>query len=157
MSEFGIMSSEDGETIMMRKGKINQQVEALSLTLATLLGLKREGKTQELEACLKNACKELTGLDWGLTMTLTTDSLLSLLTTDNHLDVGRCATLAVLLHEQGILDEERGLVPVAQNRYRKAARLLSEAMQSDSQLRTSQFQARLADLAGKLQAGNKAS
>jgi hypothetical protein len=151
------MSSEDGETIMMRKGKINQQVEALSLTLATLLGLKREGKTQELEACLKNACKELTGLDWGLTMTLTTDSLLSLLTTDNHLDVGRCATLAVLLHEQGILDEERGLVPVAQNRYRKAARLLSEAMQSDSQLRTSQFQARLADLAGKLQAGNKAS
>ncbi len=142
---------------MMRKGKINQQVEALSLTLATLLGLKREGKTQELEACLKNACKELTGLDWGLTMTLTTDSLLSLLTTDNHLDVGRCATLAVLLHEQGILDEERGLVPVAQNRYRKAARLLSEAMQSDSQLRTSQFQARLADLAGKLQAGNKAS
>ena len=157
MSEFGIMSSEDGETIMMRKGKINQQVEALSLTLATLLGLKREGKTQELEACLKNACKELTGLDWGLTMTLTTDSLLSLLTTDNHLDVGRCATLAVLLHEQGILDEERGLVPVAQNRYRKAARLLSEAMQSDSQLRTSQFQARLVDLAGKLQAGNKAS
>jgi hypothetical protein len=151
------MSSEDGETIMMRKGKINQQVEALSLTLATLLGLKREGKTQELEACLKNACKELTGLDWGLTMTLTTDSLLSLLTTDNHLDVGRCATLAVLLHEQGILDEERGLVPVAQNRYRKAARLLSEAMQSDSQLRTSQFQARLADLAGKLQAGHKAS
>jgi len=142
---------------MMRKGKINQQVEALSLTLATLLGLKREGKTQELEACLKNACKELTGLDWGLTMTLTTDSLLSLLTTDNHLDVGRCATLAVLLHEQGILDEERGLVPVAQNRYRKAARLLSEAMQSDSQLRTSQFQARLVDLAGKLQAGNKAS
>ena len=135
---------------MLRKGIVDQQIEALGRALAKFAGLREKGDAAEAQKALQNACRELTGLDWNLAQSFSADSLLSLLRTPQGLDAGRCANIAVLLQEQGRLDEEAGQRVAAKGRYQKSLRLLTEALTQEKRLWTPDFTARLHDLTARI-------
>jgi hypothetical protein len=135
---------------MLRKGVVERQVELLSSLLSKLLKLTEVGNTAEAGELLHNSCRELTGLNWNLVHTLPTESLLQFLTVGGMLDAGRCATVAVLLHEQGMRDEAEERSALARSRYQTAFLLLRAAMEKESLLHTPEFQNRRTDLLRRL-------
>ena len=137
---------------MLRKGIVEQQIESLGRALAKFAGLRDKGDAAEAQITLRNACRELTGLDWNLAQSLPVASLLSLLRTDQGLDAGNCAIIALLFHEQGILEQDAGQSALALSRYQKSLRLLTEAMTQEKRLRTPEFAARLHDLTARIAA-----
>jgi hypothetical protein len=48
---------------MLRKGYVEEQAEALGIAIARLLGLRTKAKPEEVRDAIKEAAKELTGLD----------------------------------------------------------------------------------------------
>jgi hypothetical protein len=76
---------------------INQALAAL----LTAIGLKKRGKYKEARQAVEQAVEWLTGLQAGVVDQMDDDSILSLLTVEERLDVARLAVLADLYWEQG--------------------------------------------------------
>jgi len=64
---------------MLRKGYIEEQAEALGVAIARLLGLRTTAKPEQVREAIKEATKELTGLDLDQLATMPEAGLLTLL------------------------------------------------------------------------------
>ncbi len=76
---------------------INQALAALMVAI----GLKKAGKLMEARQAIQQAIEQLTTLPENIVDQMEDGSLLSLLSTQGQLDVGRLAILADLYQEQG--------------------------------------------------------
>jgi hypothetical protein len=69
--------------------------------LMTAIGLRKAGKYSEARQAINQAIEQLTGLPANLIEQMDDSSLLSMLTTQGQLDIGRLAILADLFQEGG--------------------------------------------------------
>jgi hypothetical protein len=76
---------------------INQAIAALM----TVIGLRQAGKYSEAQQAIQQAVEQLTSLPANLVEQMDDASLLSMLTTQGQLDIGRLAILADLFQEEG--------------------------------------------------------
>jgi tetratricopeptide (TPR) repeat protein len=76
---------------------INQAIAAM----LTAVGLRKAGKYSEARQAIQQAIEQLTTLPANLVDQMDDGSILSMLTTQGQLDVGRLAILADLYQEQG--------------------------------------------------------
>lgn len=144
---------------MVRKGYLQQQIEALAAVVARLAGLKADAENSvaaDMETALSDARKgarEITGLDIDALVALPQATALHLLTTNGgHLDAGRAVVVAVLMAEQADLlaaDGDNDHRDAIQVRRDLAGILLSRALVQEPTLRTEEFKARTRSLLGK--------
>jgi hypothetical protein len=96
--------------------------------LLTAIGLKKAGKYQEARQAIDQAVEGLTAMPANLLDQMDDDSLLSLLTVQDKLDVGRLAVLADLYHEQGEIQLQLGQAAQGASASARALRLILEAV-----------------------------
>ncbi len=143
---------------MVRKGYMEQQIEALAAVVARLAGLKAGAGSVavDVETALgeaRESAREMTGLDIDALAVLPVATVLHLLTANGgHLDAGRAVVVAVLMAEQA--DLLAGDVSADHHEAVKARRdlaglLLSRALVQEPTLRTDDLKARTRALLGK--------
>ena len=88
----------------VRKDYLLRMIEQMARVLARVRELLVAGKTAEARAELETAARGA-GLDIGLALSLTPDSLRPLLTTNGEIDRPKCALFAELLY----LERQRAL------------------------------------------------
>jgi len=76
---------------------INQAIAVLM----TAIGLRKAGKNSEARQAIQQAIEQITSLPPNIVDEMDDSSILSLLTTQGQLDIGRLAILADLYQEQG--------------------------------------------------------
>lgn len=110
---------------------INQAVAVLM----SVVGLKKAGKYSEARQMIEQAIQQLTGLPANLIDQMDDASILSMLTTNGQLDVGRLAVLGDLYQEEGAIFFELGQPVPSIFAYMRALRFILEvALADDSQL-----------------------
>jgi hypothetical protein len=140
---------------MMRKGLIEQQIESLGLILAKLLKLKMDknivpaietairssgpGEDDEAVLLLRNASKELVGVNLDTVMALGDESMIGLVKTGPSLAAEKALALGVLLDEWSLICTAHGDTRGAMIRSRKALLLLAEALQHEQVSRHPEF------------------
>lgn len=110
------------EDYLMRM--INQALAAL----LTAIGLKKAGKFREARQAIDQAVEGLTAMPAGLLDQMDEDSLLSVLTVQDKLDVARLAVLADLYQEQGEILAQLGQGAEGASSSARALRLILEAV-----------------------------
>ena len=83
---------------------INQAIAALM----TAIGLRKAGKYSEAREAINQAIEQLTSLPANLVEQMDDASLMSMLTMQGQLDVGRLAILADLFQEEGGINSKLG-------------------------------------------------
>lgn len=139
---------------MVRKGVLEQQIEALAAVLANLLGLQRNGDLDKALLALHAACKELSGLGIDTVVSVSDETLLSLLATNGDRDAGKCLVVAALLGEQARIQEKQGQAQAARAGNQRAFLLLTEALIHEDTLRNAENEAHLLDLTARLSAAS---
>lgn len=146
---------------MLRKGYVEQQIDALGKLLGQLLKLKDEGKYADALTELRTGCKKLTGLDIDTVSGLPEPTLLMMLGGGNSvrdfLEVGKCVTLSALLREQAGLYRLERREDAAVAAERKALMLLTEALIHEPSLRRAEYRERVDALAASLKSTGQLS
>jgi hypothetical protein len=136
---------------MVRKGYIEQQIEALGRAMAKILLLRSGGDRAGAVAEIRAAGKRLVGIDLDTLARLPDPTLLTLFRTPaagGAVDAGRCVTASRLLAEQARVEQaDENLSGI---RRRKALLLLLEALSHEESLRTPENEAQLDDLVSVL-------
>lgn len=131
---------------MMRKGYVEEQIEALVRTMARLLGLRENGlPSAETPAAIRNAAKELTGLDLDRIATMPDAALSVLLSTaDGKIDAPKTIAAGAMLAEMADYLSGQGMDtnPDVIAMRRRALRLMSMALTQEPLLRTKDLLAR---------------
>ena len=135
---------------MVRKGHLERQIEALGMVLAKLLGLKQTNDVAGAQAVIRDACRQLAGMNLDTVNSLNDEALLGLFTAGGALDAGKSVVVATLLGEQAELHEAQGRTAQAHAADRKALMLFAEALLYEDSLRTPEHQARIDALAARL-------
>lgn len=86
---------------MFTEDYLMRMINMALAALLTAIGLKKAGKYREALQSIDQAVEGLTGMPANLLDQMDDDSLLSVLTVQDKLDVARLAILADLYHEQG--------------------------------------------------------
>ena len=103
--------------------------------LMTVIGLRKAGKFSEARQAIHQAIEQLTGLPANLIEQMDDASLLSMLTTQGQLDVGRLAILADLFQEEGEILPKLGQSAEGSSATARALRFTLEvALADDSNL-----------------------
>ena len=103
--------------------------------LMTVIGLRKAGKFSEARQAIHQAIEQLTGLPANLIEQMDDASLLSMLTTQGQLDVGRLAILADLFQEEGEILPKLGQSAEGSSATERALRFTLEvALADDSNL-----------------------
>jgi hypothetical protein len=106
---------------------INQVIAALM----NAIGLRTAGKYTQARQVIEQAIQQLTGLDTSLVDQLDDASILSMLTTNGHLDVERLALLGDLYQEEGANSFEQGQPVQGTVAYTRALRFILEVALAD--------------------------
>jgi hypothetical protein len=122
---------------MLRKGYIEQQIEALQRLLAGLLRHKEEDAAAALVE-LDEAGRRLAGLSTNTLAALPEPALLALFMTSDgrSFDAGKCLVAATLLAEQGDIRARADLAEAALVSRNRAILLLTHALAREERLRT---------------------
>lgn len=135
---------------MMRRGYIEQLIEALGQVMARVLKLGNDKDYINAHLQIKQATKHLTGMELETVTAVPEETLLSLLTARGVLDSGRAVVLASLLQGRGKLWELEGRMAEAYVDYRKALTLLTEALVQEDSLHNATLQSRVSELSDTL-------
>jgi hypothetical protein len=110
---------------------INQAIAVLM----SVVGLRKAGKYSDAQQMIEQAIQQLTGLSASLIDQMGDASILSMLTTNGQLDVGRLAVLGDLYQEEGAIFFELGQpVPGIFASMRALRFILEVVLADDSQL-----------------------
>lgn len=136
---------------MLRRGYVQQQIDALGLFLARLLRLRQESPPDAALRELLAGARSLLGLDLDTVALLPEAMLPSLFHQVGQFDAAGAATAGTLLAQQAEIFETGLHRPAdAAPRRLRALALLAEALAHEPLLRTADFRARVADLEGRL-------
>src|SRR5215813_11036643 len=105
---------------MLRKGLIEQQIEALTLVLARIIGLRSRADYEAALREVAQAGRKSGGLDIGRIPTLTDDSALSLVSHGGDADIAYCLRTGLLLKQQGEIQIHQGRESEGRASLRKA-------------------------------------
>src|SRR5262245_35395383 len=136
---------------MLRKGLIEQQIEALTLALARIIGLRSRG---DYEAALREAnlaSRKSGGLDIGRIPSLTDESALSLFSVGGEADIAYCLRTGLLLKQQGEIQRLQGHESQGLASLRKSLLYLAEAIRSDQLLEPREWLPDLVSLQSSLE------
>ena len=134
---------------MIRKGYVEQQIEMLGAFLARLVFFKNSDDYTGAQAEIRTACKKLVGLDINMLMSLPEPSVVSLFTSGDATDPGRCFAAGALLAEQANLYERQDRN--ASNCHCRALTLLIEALLQEPHLRTAENLAQVDALRARIE------
>jgi hypothetical protein len=135
---------------MLRKGLIEQQIEALTLALARIIGLRSRADYESALREVSIAGRKSGGLDVDRIPTLTDESALSLVSHGGDADVAYCLRTGLLLKQHGEIRILQGREAEGRASFRKALLFLAEAIRSEDLLHPEEWAGDLESLEGAL-------
>lgn len=133
---------------MLRRDLIMKQIEELARVLAAIIGLRKEGKSNEALEQIDEALREFLKLDSQRLDAIPQDQLLTVLHGELRLAEEQVEIIARMMAERGAISESDGEVEKAREQYQRALHLLEslnklpkatfsmERMQAVGELRT---------------------
>jgi tetratricopeptide (TPR) repeat protein len=116
---------------MLTEDYLMRMISQALAALMTAIGLKKSGKYSEALQAIEQAVEQLTTLPASLIDQMDEGSILTMLTTQGQLDIGRLAILADLYQEQGEILFNMDRADQAKNSFSRALRFNLEVVLSD--------------------------
>ena len=118
------------------KGYIEQQIEAIALVLARVLGLKAQHDFPTAQVEVGKAFQNLSGLAVSTVLALPESMATMSFTSGLQFDAGRALTAAMLLEEHAAIAMEQNLQGQARAALRRALELYAECVMAEESQRT---------------------
>lgn len=134
----------------MPQDYIIRLLQQLGAIVATIAGKRVAGDLEGAEQEIAEQCVRQTGLPFVVVKQSSPEDLAALLAMGGSLQVPRALTLAELLRQDAILNEQRGNPLAAVTSYRQAAHLISRGLPMLSGEDEAVFRERQSEIAAKL-------
>lgn len=132
------------------QGYIEQQIEAIALVLAKVLGLEADRDFPAAQVEIGKAFQNLSGLAVSTVLALP-DSMASMsFRSGNQLDAGRALAAAMLLEEHASIAMEQNRLGAATAALHRALELYAECILAEETLRTLEYEARICGILSRL-------
>jgi hypothetical protein len=132
------------------QGYIEQQIEAIALVLAKVLGLKAEREFPAAQVEIGKAFQNLSGLAVPTVLALPETMASMSFRSGNQLDAGRALAAGMLLEEHASVAMEQNRLGAANAALRRALELYAECILAEETLRTPEYEARIYGILSRL-------
>jgi tetratricopeptide (TPR) repeat protein len=120
------------EAAMIKNDYIMRMIEQIAAIAASIIGLKREKKHEEIQLIMDDAFKRFLGLNLQSVDMLSYRDIVNIISTSEKVDPGKLLILGELLKQQADLYDARGKSEKAYTLYLKSIQGYMEALLMDS-------------------------
>jgi hypothetical protein len=126
-----------------RQGYIEQQIDAIGLVIARILGFKDAGNYSAAQTEAANEVQKICGMNIETVLALPEEMMLSFFRSNLSLDIGKCLTGSAVLYEYAQIVSERNLGGSKDAALKRSLRLLVEAVVDEESLQTPEYYGRI--------------
>jgi len=131
-------------------GYVEQQIEAIALVLAKVLGLKVDSDFPAAQVEIGKAFQNLSGLAVPTVLALPESMASMSFRSGSQLDAGRALAAAMLLEEHASIAMEQNRMGAATAALRRALELYAECILAEETLRTKEYEVRIYGILSRL-------